>query len=191
MSGRKFSFEVTKTSSAPAATLFRLVTDGGNWATWAKPIVAQSSWARRGDPAPGGIGAIRKLGMWPVFVQEETVEYEQDRRHVYKLVGARTPVQDYFGEVVLTPNASGGTDLRWSGSFTEKVRGTGPVMRAALGGAVRFFAGQLVKAAEREAVRRSFRCRGSVGLVPAWWARAKARMFGRNKHAIGIHPGCT
>ncbi|REN92594.1 SRPBCC family protein, partial [Mycobacterium tuberculosis] len=32
--------------------------------------------------------------------------------------------------------------------------GTGPVMRAALGGAVRFFAGQLVKAAEREAVRR-------------------------------------
>lgn len=100
MSGRKFSFEVTKTSSAPAATLFRLVTDGGNWATWAKPIVAQSSWARRGDPAPGGIGAIRKLGMWPVFVQEETVEYEQDRRHVYKLVGARTPVQDYFGEVV-------------------------------------------------------------------------------------------
>lgn len=113
MSGRKFSFEVTKTSSAPAATLFRLVTDGGNWATWAKPIVAQSSWARRGDPAPGGIGAIRKLGMWPVFVQEETVEYEQDRRHVYKLVGARTPVQDYFGEVVLTPNASGGTDLRW------------------------------------------------------------------------------
>lgn len=73
MSGRKFSFEVTKTSSAPAATLFRLVTDGGNWATWAKPIVAQSSWARRGDPAPGGIGAIRKLGMWPVFVQEETV----------------------------------------------------------------------------------------------------------------------
>lgn len=154
MSGRKFSFEVTKTSSAPAATLFRLVTDGGNWATWAKPIVAQSSWARRGDPAPGGIGTIRKLGMWPVFVQEETVEYEQDRRHVYKLVGARTPVQDYFGEVVLTPNASGGTDLRWSGSFTEKVRGTGPVMRAALGGAVRFFAGQLVKAAEREAVRR-------------------------------------
>lgn len=93
MSGRKFSFEVTKTSSAPAATLFRLVTDGGNWATWAKPIVAQSSWARRGDPAPGGIGAIRKLGMWPVFVQEETVEYEQDRRHVYKLVGARTPVR--------------------------------------------------------------------------------------------------
>ncbi|MDT5218480.1 MAG: hypothetical protein QOF15_585 [Mycobacterium sp.] len=151
MSGRKFTFEVNKTTSAPAATVFRLVTDGGNWSAWAKPIVASSSWARQGDPAPGGIGAIRKLGMWPVFVQEETVEYEQDRRHVYKLVGSPQPADDYHGEVVLTPTPSGGTDIRWSGSFNEKVRGTGPVVKAAMGGAVKFFAGKLVTAAEREA----------------------------------------
>nr|VTP03623.1 Polyketide cyclase / dehydrase and lipid transport [Mycobacterium riyadhense] len=151
MSGRKYSFEVNKTSSAPAATLFRLATDGARWSEWAKPIVMQSSWARRGDPAPGGVGAIRKLGLWPVFVREETIEYEQDRRHVYKLVGPSTPVKDYTGEVALTPNASGGTDICWSGSFIEGVAGTGPLMRAALGGAVKLFAGRLVKAAEREA----------------------------------------
>jgi len=149
MSGRKFSFEVNKTSSAPAATLFRLATDGANWSSWAKPIVLQSSWARQGDPAPGGIGAIRKVGMWPVFVQEETVEYEQDRRHVYTLVGP-SPAKDYRGEVVFTPNAAGGTDIRWSGSFVEGVRGTGPAVRAAMGGAVKYFAGRMVKAAERE-----------------------------------------
>jgi hypothetical protein len=150
MSGRKFSFEVTRTSSAPAETLFRLETDGANWSSWAKPIVVQSGWARQSDSAPGGVGAIRKVGMWPVLVQEETVEYEQDRRHVYKLVGPATPAGDYVGEVVFTPNATGGTDIRWTGSFVERVRGTGPVMRAALGGAVRFFSGRLVKAAERE-----------------------------------------
>ncbi|MCV7195193.1 SRPBCC family protein [Mycobacterium angelicum] len=151
MSGRKFTFEINKTSTAPAATVFRLATDGARWSEWAKPIVAQSSWVQQGDPAPGGVGAIRKLGMWPVFVQEQTVEYEQDRRHVYKLVAPSTPAKDYTGEVVLTPNASGGTDIRWSGSFIEGVAGTGPVMRAALGGAVKLFAGRLVKAAEREA----------------------------------------
>ncbi|OSC36922.1 SRPBCC family protein [Mycobacterium decipiens] len=150
MSGRRFSFEVTKTTSASAATLFRLVTDGGRWSDWAKPLVVQSGWVRQGDPAPGGIGAIRKLGIWPVFVREETLEYEQDRRHVYKLVGPKTPARDYTGEVVLTPNALGGTDIRWTGSFVEGVAGTGPVMRAALGGAVKLFAGRLVKAAERE-----------------------------------------
>lgn len=150
MPGRNYSFEVIRTSSAPAATLFRLVADGANWSRWAKPIVMHSSWARQGDPAPGGIGAIRKVGMWPVYVQEETVEYEQDRRHAYKLVGPPNPAKDYAGEVVLTPNAAGGTDIRWTGSFTEGVRGTGPLMRAAMGGAVRFFASRLVKAAERE-----------------------------------------
>ena len=101
MSGRKFSFEINRTSSAPAATLFRLVADGANWSKWAKPIVLQSSWARQGDPAPGGVGAVRKVGMWPLLVQEETVAYEQDRRHAYKLIGPPSPAKDYSGEVVL------------------------------------------------------------------------------------------
>ena len=65
MSGRTFSFEVNRTSRAPAATLFLLETDGGRWADWAKPIVMQSGWERQGDPAPGGIGAVRKVGTWP------------------------------------------------------------------------------------------------------------------------------
>ncbi len=95
------------------------------------------SWVRQGDPAPGGSGCC-KVGMWPLLVQEETVEYEQDRRHAYKLIGSPSPVKDYSSEVVFTPNSAGGTDIRWTGSFTEGVRGTGPVMRAALGGAVRF-----------------------------------------------------
>jgi uncharacterized protein YndB with AHSA1/START domain len=150
MSGRKFSFEINRTSSAPPATLFRLVTDGANWSKWAKPIVLQSSWARQGDPAPGGVGAVRKLGTWPLLAQEETVTYEQDRRHAYKLVGPTIPAKDYSGEVVLTPNPAGGTDIRWTASFVEGLRGTGPVMRTVLGGVVRFFAGRLVRAAERE-----------------------------------------
>ncbi len=89
MSGRKFSFEIHRTSSAPAATVFRLLADGGNWSSWAKPIVLQSSWARQGDPAPGGVGAVRQIGVWPVLAQEEIVEYEQDRRQVYKVIRPR------------------------------------------------------------------------------------------------------
>jgi hypothetical protein len=110
----------------------------------------QSSWARQDDPAPAGVGAVRKIGMWPFLVQEETVEYEQDRRHVYKLIAPASPAKDYVSEVVFTPNAAGGTDIRWAGSFIEGASGTGPFMRAALGGAVRMFADRLVKTAERE-----------------------------------------
>ncbi|MBV8967186.1 MAG: SRPBCC family protein [Mycobacteriaceae bacterium] len=150
MSGRTFSFEVNRTSRAPAATLFRLETDGARWSEWAKPIIMQSGWEREGDPAPGGLGAVRKVGMWPLLVREETLEYEQDRRHVYALIGPATPVEGYRAEATFTPNASGGTDLRWRGSFTERFPGTGPVMRALLHGAIKFFSARLVTVAERE-----------------------------------------
>jgi hypothetical protein len=149
MSGRTFSFEVNRTSRAPAAALFRLEADGGRWAEWAKPIVLQSSWERQGDPAPGGIGAVRRVGAWPLFMREKTVEYEQDRRHAYELIGPRTPAKGYRAEATFTPNANGGTDIRWRGSFTEGLRGTGPIMRAFMGGAIRLISARLVKAAER------------------------------------------
>jgi uncharacterized protein YndB with AHSA1/START domain len=149
MSDRKFSFEVKRTSSAPPATLFRLETDGARWSEWAKPVVVQSSWERQGDPAPGGIGAIRKVGLWPMLMREQTIEYEQDRRHVYTFAG-KGPAKDYRGEVFFTPNATGGTELRWTGSFTEGLPGTGPVMRALMRGAIQDISKRLVKAAERE-----------------------------------------
>lgn len=150
MSGRTFSFVVNRTSTAPAATLFRLEADGSEWSRWGKPLAVQSGWVRQGLPAPGGIGAVRKVGLWPFFVREETVEYEQDRRHVYQLIGPPSPAKGYRAEFLLIPNANGGTDIRWTGSFTEGVWGSGPIMLAGLRAAIRFFSGRLVKAAERE-----------------------------------------
>ena len=102
MAGRTFSFEVNRTSSAPAAMLFRLATDGGRWADWAKPLILQSSWERQGDPAPAGFGAVRKVGCWPILMREKTVEYEQDRRHVYELIGPRTPAKGYRAEATFS-----------------------------------------------------------------------------------------
>jgi uncharacterized protein YndB with AHSA1/START domain len=149
MAGKTFSFVVNRTSSAPPSTLFRMETDGATWSTWAKPLVMSSKWAREGSPAPAGVGAIREIGAWPVFVREETVEYEPDRRHVYKMVG-RSPVKDYRAEATFNPNADGGTDLKWTGSFTEKIPGTGRVMLGIMRRSVELFADKLTKVAESQ-----------------------------------------
>ena len=150
MSDRTFSFEVNRTSTAPPATLFRLETDGAGWSKWAGPMIVQSSWERQGDPPPAGIGAIRKVGLWPVLMREETVEYEQDRRHVYTFIG-RSPAKNYRAEVTFTPNAAGGTDLKWTGSFSDgAIPGTGPVVLAIMRNTIRDVSKRLVKAAERE-----------------------------------------
>jgi hypothetical protein len=60
-----------------------------------------------------GIGAVRKVGMWPMLMREKTVVYEQDRRHVYEQIGPRLPAKNYRAELLLTPKP-GGTDLRWT-----------------------------------------------------------------------------
>ncbi|QWF80008.1 SRPBCC family protein [Amycolatopsis sp. CA-230715] len=144
---RKFSFEVNRTSSAPPERLFALVADGARWSDWAKPLIIQSGWARAAE-RPGDIGAIRSVGLWPVLLREETVEYEQDRKHSYRFAGF-APVKDYLGVVTFTPNSSGGTDVRWSGSFSEKAPGTGAPALAAFRTVIRFLSARLVKAAER------------------------------------------
>jgi hypothetical protein len=149
VSGRRFSYEVNRSTSASAATLFRIAADDANYSKWAKPVIMQSSLVCEGDPAPWGIGAVRKVGAWPLFGLEETVRYEEGRCFAYKL-NEPAPVMNYVGEVKLSPNAAGGTEISWSGSFVEKVHGTGPFVRAAYRGVVRFYARRLVKVAERE-----------------------------------------
>jgi hypothetical protein len=147
MPGRRYSFEVNRVSKASPAALFRLESDGSLWSTWARPLIVQSRWAGRGADDAGGVGAVRELGLWPLLVREETLEYEPDRRHVYTMAGP-APFKDYRAEVLLTPNAAGGTDLRWTGSFTESLPGTGPIMRATLNRLIRMLSAQLVQAAE-------------------------------------------
>ncbi len=117
MSRDRLSFEINRISSAPPEKLFALETDGANWPRWSKPVLMQSSWDRQGYPEPGGLGAIRKVGLWPLFLREETIEYEQDRRHVYRFTGPFQPVRDYTAEVTFTPTRDGGTYLHWTGSF--------------------------------------------------------------------------
>lgn len=150
MSNRRFSFEINRTTRAPAATLFRLATDAPRWSQWAKPLIMQSRWEQHGDPPPAGIGSVRRVGMWPMLMREKTVAYEQDRRQVYATIGPRLPATDYRAELVLTPNAAGGTDVSWSGSFTESRRGTGPLMFIFLRSVIWFLSARLVKAAEND-----------------------------------------
>lgn len=98
-------------------TLFDLETQGAAWSRWAGPLFTHSSWEREADP-PGGVGAVRKVGRWPQFFREETLEYQAGRRHVYRFVGPHPPVKDYQAEVTFTPLPDGRTHLRWKASFT-------------------------------------------------------------------------
>jgi len=127
-----YSFELRSRSAAPPDVVFRVLADVPRWREWAGPFVRRSSFEREGTPAPGGVGAIRRLGAPPLFAREEIVAFDPPHGLSYVLRSGM-PLREYRADVSLTASASGeGTDIVWRGTLTPRFPGTGAALRAFL-----------------------------------------------------------
>lgn len=141
-------FEVTAESAASPQRVFAVVADGAGWSAWAGPLVPQSRWEREGTPAPGGVGAVRQLGLGPASSREEIVAYDPPH-HLGYVVLRGLPTKSYRADVHLEPTAAGGTRIRWSASFEPAVAASAPLVGAFLRRTVRGFARRLASYAEQ------------------------------------------
>jgi uncharacterized protein YndB with AHSA1/START domain len=149
MPRREYIVKATERSSADPDRVYELVSNAELWTTWAGVLAPKSEWVRQGSPAPDGVGAIRKVGMWPVWVREETTAAEPGRRHEYKLRN-KGPIKEYTGEVLLTPRETGGgTDIEWTVRFTELVPGTGRALHVGVQQLINALSKKLARGAER------------------------------------------
>ncbi len=139
------SYEIIVRSPATAQAVFDLLADAPGWPRWAGPLAATASWEREGDPAPGGVGAIRKIGRWPQYGREQIVEYDPPH-HVAYTVLSGVPVRDYRADIDIVPEGNG-TMIRWRATFTPKVPGTGALCAVVLRRIVGGFARRAGKAA--------------------------------------------
>ena len=146
----EYSFSTEGDSSASPDAVFTVLADATRWKEWAGWFVRESSWEREGTPAPGGVGAIKRLGSKPIYSREETVEYDPPTRYAYRILSGQ-PVKSYRADVELTPNANGGTHIRWSFRFEPKIPGTGAFMRFYLGRIVAGFPRRLAAYAAKQA----------------------------------------
>src|SRR3954465_7016691 len=158
------SYEVTEHSAAPPETVFDLLADGAGWSAWAGPMVIRSWWERQGAAEPGGVGAIRRLGLGGLSSREEIVEYDAPRHLAYVWL-TKFPVRDYRADVRLDPEGSG-TRIVWSGTFAPAFPGGAAVMRRFFLGTVGGFAKRLAppggraqnaRVQPRRVARRPFR----------------------------------
>jgi Polyketide cyclase / dehydrase and lipid transport len=117
------SYDVRVRSAASKEQIFGLVSDATTWSRWAGPMIMHSSWAAQGDPAPGGVGAIRKLGSKWVATREQITEYDAPHYLAYILLG-RLPIRGYRAIVSLDADGDG-TRITWAGAFETVVPGTG------------------------------------------------------------------
>jgi uncharacterized protein YndB with AHSA1/START domain len=120
------SFDVRTWSSASKEQVFALVADATSWSRWAGPMIMHSSWAREGTPAPGGVGAVRKLGTRFAATKEEILEYDPPHYLAYTIVSWQ-PIRDYRAIVALD-SEDGGTRISWAGAFTPRIPGTGWIL---------------------------------------------------------------
>lgn len=141
------SYQVTATSSASPQRVFDVLADASTWKQWAGPLVLQSWWEREGSPAPGGVGAIRRLGLRGASSREEIVAYDPPTHLAYTWL--TRVVRDYRADVRLEPDGAG-TRIVWSGSFIPTMLGPGPVMRRFFTTTVGGFARRLAARAEQE-----------------------------------------
>jgi hypothetical protein len=132
----RWSFTQQAHARAPIDAVWPLVGEARRWKEWS--FLTRSDLQREGDPAPDGVGAVRRFTALGVGSREEVLEWQPPHHLAYGLISG-FPVSDYRADVVLTP-ADGGTNLTWSVRFNPRLPGTGAVMWVVLRLLIRGFA---------------------------------------------------
>jgi uncharacterized protein YndB with AHSA1/START domain len=141
------SFTIEREIAAPRETVFELLVDHRGYAEITP--VRKAVLEREGDPAPNGVGAIRKLSAVGPPLREEILTYEPPIRFSYKLLSG-LPVRDHVGTVELTA-AGDGTEI----TYAVRTMPTVPVLGAVVVAAVKLGVKQLVDGVAAEAERRA------------------------------------
>jgi polyketide cyclase/dehydrase/lipid transport protein len=98
------SFTLVAEVAAPPAVVFDVLTDHRGYAAISR--IRSVELEREGDPAPNGVGAIRKLTAVGPPLREEVLAYEPHSRFAYTLLSG-APVRDHVGTVELSESTRG------------------------------------------------------------------------------------
>jgi hypothetical protein len=140
------TYDVRVSTKAPKEKVFALVADATSWQRWAKPFVRHGKWVTEGDPAPGGVGAVRKLGTKAWGVREQITEFDPPDYLAYTIL-TWMPVRDYRAIVSIDKDGDG-SRITWAGAMESKIPGAAPVMAFLLGRSIRRMATGLARYAE-------------------------------------------
>jgi uncharacterized protein YndB with AHSA1/START domain len=106
--------QVTRSIPAPAAAVFDLLADHANYDRFRG--IRGSELLNEGEPAPNGVGAMRRVQTGPLRFEEEITAYERPARLDYLIVKINAPYQHDGGTIRLTER-SGWTLVEWTSSF--------------------------------------------------------------------------
>jgi len=142
----RWSYAVQARSSAPVDVVWPLIGQAHRWKEWS--VLDRSDLVMVGTPLPDGVGAVRRFTSHGIGSTEEVVVWEPPHHLAYAVLSG-FPVRHYRADIVLSPDPIGtGTLIDWSGTFDEKLRGTGRLLELVLTRIMGRFARALVAYAD-------------------------------------------
>jgi ribosome-associated toxin RatA of RatAB toxin-antitoxin module len=109
------SIHVTRTIPAPAEAVFDLLADHANYDRF--PGISGSELLREGDPAPNGLGALRRIKVTPLVFEEEITAFDRPDRLDYLIVKLNIPFEHQGGSIRLSAEGEA-TAVDWRSTFT-------------------------------------------------------------------------
>lgn len=109
------SIRVTRRLDAPPERVFELLADHGHYDRF--PGISRSELIQPGDPAPNGVGALRRIWVGPLRFEEEITAFEPPVRLDYLILGIRGVPFRHGGGSIRLSSDDGGTDAIWTSSF--------------------------------------------------------------------------
>jgi hypothetical protein len=134
--GGRWSVDARARSSASVSEVWPLIGEARRWKEWS--FLTRTDIVRAGEPAPDGVGAVRRFTRHGIGSTEEVVAWEPPHHLGYTILSG-FPVCHYRADVTLAPEKDG-TLISWSATFDPKIPGTGRVMRGVLRRMLRGFA---------------------------------------------------
>lgn len=141
------SFTFTREISAPAETVFEVLTDHRRYSELTP--LRKSELEREGETDVNGVGAIRKLTVAGPPMREEVIAYEAPSRFSYTVLSG-LPVRDHVGTVELT-SENGGTKM----VYAVRTQPTLPIVGFAVVAAVKQAIKGLIDGVAKESERRA------------------------------------
>jgi len=149
----------TARSRADPHRVFALLKDGSTWPQWS--MFKAFELERAGSPDPLGIGAVRVFVSSTRRAREEVVELVPDRQLSYILLSGM-PFENYRADVVLEPDSTGGTHIRWTAHFEVSTPWTGWFWKLVMHRVLSSTASKLAQAAENASIVSSAQARSST-----------------------------
>ncbi len=93
------------------------------WYTKSDIMIGEISLLKEGQGHPSGLGALRKLTIGNIKLEEDIVGFDAPHYFSYAARPGGMPVKNYVGEFFFT-SKNNGLELRYKGSFDPKPFGT-------------------------------------------------------------------